>query len=244
MMHPQTRRAKSPPALARRPSPSLSRSEAPGGSEDSGRGHGTGFASTTATLGGRLGHGRASGAAVGRADVREPDGGGKAKSSAPPRLPGVDLAVLDVPPSRSLAPSIQEADPAGPPAPHPEGASGMVGRKIIDIMNERMERGEKFFSFEYFPPKTEEVRHAEGPQGRDPHCDDPAMSCLGAGRRPTPPRARAGGRARKAGTGVAGLGRRLVGRAGPIPRSSERAGSLSGPPASRRCRAHSLFFPG
>jgi len=33
-----------------------------------------------------------------------------------------------------------------------------MGRKIIDIMNERMAKGEPFFSFEYFPPKTEEVR--------------------------------------------------------------------------------------
>ena len=31
------------------------------------------------------------------------------------------------------------------------------GNKIIDKINERIQRGEQFFSFEYFPPKTEQV---------------------------------------------------------------------------------------
>lgn len=35
-----------------------------------------------------------------------------------------------------------------------------MGRKIIEIMKERMDRNEKFFSFEFFPPKTEEVSDA------------------------------------------------------------------------------------
>ena len=30
--------------------------------------------------------------------------------------------------------------------------------KLIDKINEKMKKGETFFSFEYFPPRTEEVR--------------------------------------------------------------------------------------
>lgn len=31
--------------------------------------------------------------------------------------------------------------------------------KVSDKIQERVERGEKFFSFEFFPPRTEEVRN-------------------------------------------------------------------------------------
>ena len=32
--------------------------------------------------------------------------------------------------------------------------------KVSDKIKERVERGEQFFSFEFFPPRTEEVRGA------------------------------------------------------------------------------------
>jgi 5,10-methylenetetrahydrofolate reductase len=41
----------------------------------------------------------------------------------------------------------------------------MAPAKIIDRINEKIKRGETFFSFEFFPPRTEEVRLCAGPPG-------------------------------------------------------------------------------
>ena len=37
--------------------------------------------------------------------------------------------------------------------------------KIIDKVNEKISEGKPFFSFEYFPPRTDEVRGVSGSDG-------------------------------------------------------------------------------
>merc|ERR1711871_583049 len=41
-----------------------------------------------------------------------------------------------------------------PPRTNLPAMPNQHGNKIIDKINERIQRNEKFFSFEYFPPKT------------------------------------------------------------------------------------------
>ena len=61
-----------------------------------------------------------------------------------------------VPPIAAALPACRPVSQRFPRHAAQQTAAATMGRKIIDKLNEKIAAGELFYSFEYFPPKTDE----------------------------------------------------------------------------------------